>query len=155
MLPLKFRPMTIDDLPFVMCIENAVYPFPWTEDIIYNCIRLQYECWVVLENNEIVGYAIMSIAANECHVLNLCIATEAQRKKSGAALLLKMIEVVRHKAVTRILLEVRVSNQIAYHLYTQNGFTIIGQRKDYYPTTQGREDALVLELLITKSHVTH
>jgi len=145
---LSFRPMKKEDLTAVITIEEAVYPFPWTEDIIYNCIQLGYECWVVEESNNIIGYSIMLIAAGECHILNLCVAKAAQQKGYGAALLDKVIEIARNKTLSRLLLEVRISNQAAYHLYNKKGFTLIGQRKGYYPTFNGREDALVLELLV-------
>ena len=41
-------------------------------------------------------------------------------------------------------LEVRVSNQSAYRLYERYGFNEIGRRRDYYPTVDGKEDALVM-----------
>jgi len=45
-----------------------------------------------------------------------------------------------------IFLEVRVSNTAARALYAQAGFREIGTRRDYYPSHEGREDAIVLEL---------
>ena len=42
------------------------------------------------------------------------------------------------------LLEVRVSNKIAYKLYTDLGFNEVGMRHHYYPGRDGREDAIIL-----------
>ena len=42
-----------------------------------------------------------------------------------------------------MLLEVRPSNTAAISCYNSAGFNEIGQRKDYYPATNGREDALL------------
>ena len=49
----------------------------------------------------------------------------------------------------RFLLEVRVSNTAAIELYKKLGFIELSRRKDYYPTAQGREDAIVFALSIT------
>jgi ribosomal-protein-alanine N-acetyltransferase len=43
-----------------------------------------------------------------------------------------------------VFLEVRVSNRLAYALYVSEGFCEIGNRRNYYPAREGREDAIVL-----------
>src|SRR5450830_1875528 len=46
-----------------------------------------------------------------------------------------------------LLLEVRVSNLRALHVYKRYGFVEIGRRKNYYPVDQHtREDAIVMSL---------
>ena len=57
-----------------------------------------------------------------------------------------MIERAQDKNVHTIFLEVRPSNQAALGLYLKTGFNEIGTRKDYYPASRGREDALILAL---------
>ena len=51
-------------------------------------------------------------------------------------------------SVGRVNLEVRAGNAPARALYDGMGFKIVGRRADYYPTTQGREDALLMSLLL-------
>ena len=41
-------------------------------------------------------------------------------------------------------LEVRASNTSAYRLYERYGFNEVGRRRGYYPSAEGREDALVM-----------
>jgi ribosomal-protein-alanine N-acetyltransferase len=43
-------------------------------------------------------------------------------------------------------LEVRLSNVAAIELYKKMGFKQIGQRKNYYPAAEGKEDAMVYSL---------
>jgi ribosomal-protein-alanine N-acetyltransferase len=50
----------------------------------------------------------------------------------------------RSLGTTAIYLEVRPSNPGAIHLYQRTGFRLVGRRRDYYPTFDGREDALVM-----------
>jgi len=150
---LSFRPMVLDDIPFILPIELSAYPFPWTEDILQNCVKLGYECWVVIFDNTIIGYSVMLIAVDECHILNLCINPTQQQRGYGKALLQHILTIAKQKSVQRCLLEVRPSNIAAYQLYLQQGFELIGIRKAYYPAKDGREDALVLQLVLAYRHL--
>ena len=53
--------------------------------------------------------------------------------------------------VKTIFLEVRVSNFTAIRLYHNLGFEEIGNRRDYYQTEFGREDALIMSVDINGS----
>ena len=140
------RPMQESDLTQVMAIETDVYQFPWTKQIFKDCIRVGYSCRVVTRNDEIVAYAIMSAAAGEAHLLNICVKQDFQGQGLGQFILEDMTELARSKRVHTIFLEVRPSNEVALHIYIKHGFNEIGTRKDYYPAKGGREDAVILAL---------
>ena len=142
---LRIRMMTHGDLPKVLLIENANYPFPWDKDIFIDCFKAGYGCWVCEENNKILGYSIMTMGVGEAHLLNISIAPEEQGQGVGMKMMEQMIEIARGEAET-MFLEVRPSNPGAIALYKKLGFTEIGIRKGYYPAEDGREDALMLSL---------
>lgn len=146
------RPMRETDLDAVYAIELQAYPFPWTLGIFRDCLRADYPAWVLHEGGHIVGYFLMSVAAGEAHVLNICIAPERQGHGYGRRLLQALMHVARGRGAERIFLEVRPSNRGAIRLYEQEGFNEIGRRPRYYPAHDGREDALVMaiELLSTE-----
>lgn len=139
------RPMVEDDLPEVLTIERSVYEFPWSQTIFVDCLRVGYCCWVLQDRNgPIVGYGVMSVAAGECHILNLCIGEQVQGNGYGSMLLELLLDVaVRHKADVAFL-EVRPSNAIARYLYEKAGFNEVGMRRNYYPARDGREDAIIM-----------
>ncbi len=138
-----FRPMLLDDVPRIMEIELASYDFPWTGGIFRDCIRVGYNCWVYEINNNIQAYGLISVAANEAHVLNICVAPEYRGQGIGRKMLRKLLEVAESKRVDSVFLEVRESNTAALTLYDQEGFNRIGLRKAYYPSEEGRENGLV------------
>ncbi len=142
------RKMQQADVVGVMAIEQDVVDFPWTYSIFSDCIKVGYNCWVLEDEQEaIVGYGLLSIAATEGHVLNLVIKPENQHQGLGRRMLMHLIEQAKKLDAKSVYLEVRRSNHIAYDLYIKTGFIVIGERKDYYPALDnGREDALVLEL---------
>ena len=136
--------MTWHDLPAVLEIENASYEFPWTLPIFRDCLRVGCHCYVYEGPRRILGHGIMSVAAGECHLLNICIHPDHQRQGLGEGMVLFLLDFARLRKARVALLEVRMSNTAAYRLYTKLGFDEVGLRKSYYPARHGREDAIIL-----------
>lgn len=138
------RPMTGHDLTAVLKIESMAYDFPWTLPIFRDCLRVGCHCYVYELPQGIIGHGIMSVAVGECHILNICVHPDHQRRGLGEGMVLFLLDLARQKKARIALLEVRVSNAAAYHLYTKLGFDEVGTRNSYYPSRQGREDAIIL-----------
>lgn len=139
----RIRPMRLTDLERVMRIERAGHAFPWTEGIFRDCLRVGYVCLVLEQDGQIVAYGVMSVAAGEAHVFNVCVDPSWQRHGLGQLLMGTMLEFARERKASTAYLEVRPSNQAAVKLYEKLGFRRVGLRKDYYPADQGRENALI------------
>jgi ribosomal-protein-alanine N-acetyltransferase len=138
------RPMQGDDIARVMRVERAAYSHPWTEGILRDCLRVGYSCWVCEYNDSLVAHMILSIAAGEAHLLNLCVAPEWQLRGIGRRLLCRAVRVAREREVDTVFLEVRETNAAARSLYESEGFCEIGRRRGYYPAgASAREDAVV------------
>lgn len=145
-LPAGLRPMREADLDAVMEVERSAYPFPWTRGIFRDCLRAGYPAWLLERDGTIIAYAVLSIAAGEAHILNLCTAPELQREGHGRRMLRALLQVARGHRAERVFLEVRPSNDAAIALYHGEGFNEIGRRPRYYPAIGGREDAIVMAL---------
>ena len=130
------RPLREHDLNRVHEIECRAYDFPWSLGVFSDCLRVGYCCWAVVDQPDLAGYGIMTIAAQECHILNVCVDPDYRRQK--------LIDSARARGANTAFLEVRPSNGAAIDLYLRAGFTRIGERTDYYPALDGRENALVL-----------
>jgi ribosomal-protein-alanine N-acetyltransferase len=142
----SLRPMRADDLDEIARIEAQAYEFPWTLGIFRDCLRAGYGSWVLAQAEQVIGYGVLSVAALEAHVLNICIAPELQGRGHGRRLMKRLIDLARWHQAQRIFLEVRPSNPHAIALYDTLGFNEIGRRPNYYPARNGREDALVMAL---------
>ena len=136
------------DLPEVMAIEQAIYTHPWTQANFADSLRAGYECRTWRVNGDLVGYFILMAAAGEAHLLNLSVAEPYQRRGHGAALLGEAAGLARRLGAKNVFLEVRPSNRAAQKLYTRFGFRNVAVRRGYYPAHTGREDALVLTLVL-------
>lgn len=142
------RPMSEDDLEAIILIERETYPFPWTRGIFHDCLHVGYSCWTYVLDDEIEAYAVMSVGADEAHILTL-VVREGSRGQGLGRMILQYLKdtAVQHKADT-LLLEVRPSNHIAIQLYNSFGFNDLAVRPNYYPADAGREDALIMAMSI-------
>ncbi len=142
---IQYRRMTVADLDAVMAIENVIYTHPWTRGNFADSLDAGSDCWVMASGAVMAGYAVLSIAAGEAHLLNLSVAAPWQRRGLGRTFLFYLFDFVGNNGANVLFLEVRVSNAGARALYAQAGFREIGTRRAYYPSYVGREDAIVLE----------
>lgn len=140
------RSMYESDLPKVMQIERASYPIPWSENVFSECVRGNNLCYVLLDGDEIVGYAVISVILDETHLLNLCVAPEHGRRGYGRYFLKHLIQEADERESSMFFLEVRASNEAARQLYFSEGFNEVGIRPNYYPAKTGREDAVLMTL---------
>ena len=140
------RPLREQDLDAVMQVERRAYPFPWTRGIFLDCLRAGYPGLAMERDGLLVGYGVLSIAADEAHVLNICIDPLAQSRGLGRQLLRALVRLAADRGAQRVFLEVRPSNTPALALYHSEGFNEIGRRPRYYPAAQGREDAVVMAI---------
>lgn len=143
------RTMNYADLRKVMEIEERAYTHPWTIGIFRDCIRVGYNCWVVLDDDRIVGYGVIMLAAGEAHILNICVDPDYQGRGMGRFLLRHLISRCAKNDIDMVILEVRRSNQVAIQLYQSEGFHELGVRKGYYPDHEGREDAIIFARYIS------
>jgi len=140
------RPMDRDDIPAVMVVELLAYPHPWEAKVMHQCLQVShYHGWVLEILGKIQGYLFLSVVAGEVHILNICVHPDLQGKGWGRELLQRTFDLAANEYQANMcFLEVRPSNTVALSLYESEGFNEIGMRKNYYPTTNGREDALVM-----------
>ena len=142
----NFLPMDINYLTKVYELELESYEFPWTKEILRDCILYKYDSFVVVLNDNLVGYIISKITYPETLILNLTVKKSFRKKGIGKALIDLIMSDARLRNSENIILEARADNIDALSLYKKLNFEIIGTRKDYYESKNGREDAYVLNL---------
>ena len=138
------RRMRQADIEPVHQIECDTYDFPWSIGIFRDCLLAGYMNLTMERDGEVVGYAVMSVAAGEAHLLNICVGGDLRRRGYGRMFLEQLLDLAQGAEAQRIYLEVRPSNKAALSLYDSMGFTVLGIREKYYRAHDGKEDAVVL-----------
>ena len=149
------RPWNQNDIYPILAIEEAVHVAPWNRDAFLMCLQSGYAGYVALTDTphktqrDITGFIIMSTHTEECHILNIGVAIMHQRQGIGKMLLTHALKEAKNRYHAKVAyLEVRRSNTRAINLYRQFHFEQIGERKDYYQTAHGAEDALIFAKLL-------
>lgn len=145
------RGMSPEDLLPVVAIEREASLSPWSGKQFEQSLE-EHRCLVMVTDNDlapILGYAVVSTLLDQAEVLNICINPQYQGRGFGSQLLTGLLNQLPD-AIEVVYLEVRVSNFRAIHLYHNHGFIEVGQRRDYYPTEFGREDAILMNLVRKK-----
>lgn len=140
----EIRLMLPADLKAVAQVEREAYDYPWSLGIFRDCLLAGYYSIVLEVGGTVTGYGIMSMAASEAHILNICVHPGVRRFGFGRRLLNALLVKAHESEICRAFLEVRPSNAAALNLYRTAGFVEIGVRPAYYQAAEGREDAIVL-----------
>jgi ribosomal-protein-alanine N-acetyltransferase len=138
------RNMSAEDLLQIVAIEREATPSPWSGKQFEQSLE-QHHCLVISAADAILGYAVASTLLDQAEVLNICINPKYQGRGLGSQLLSHLLKQLPD-VIEVVYLEVRVSNFRAIHLYQNYGFVAVGERRDYYPTEFGREDAILMNL---------
>lgn len=146
---IQIRAMTHEDLSSISDIERRSYEFPWSHGVFRDCLLAGYQCIVLQRDDHVIGYSILSVAAGEAHILNICIDPNYRSLGFGERLLDDVLFRARSSSVGEIFLEVRPSNTHALALYKKKDFHKVAKRPAYYQASGGREDADVLVKKLT------
>lgn len=138
------RPMTLEDIPVIVAIEEVSFPSPWTAQSFSSELKDNYLArYFCLElDGKVIGYMGLWIVMGEAHVTNVAIWPGCRGQGWGEYLMRSVMLKLVNSGVFRMTLEVRVSNTPAQNLYSKLGFKSAGLRKKYYSDNQ--EDAIIM-----------
>ena len=140
---IRFKSLEFKDLEEVMEIETPSNPTPWSIGSFIDCINSSYQNIVILSDNLLVGFCISTVNFTESHLLNISIHPDYRSQGLGQLLLNESERELNKKGVSDIFLEVRNSNISAINFYKKNNYNHVGKRKNYYRSSDGREDGLI------------
>jgi ribosomal-protein-alanine N-acetyltransferase len=147
-----------------MPIEQASFPSPWPisayryelnqNDLSTYLVLRQRRAeapkgrlhlgrlWHRAQPSPVLGYGGFWIILDEGHISTIAVHPDWRGKGLGEMMLVALIETAMLRGAEEVTLEVRVSNQVAQHLYAKYGFAQVGVRKRYYH--DNNEDALIM-----------
>lgn len=106
----------------------------------------RYLAYGLLEGEVLVAYAVYSVILDEAELIKIAVRKTHRGQRIADQLMVTLNDELHGQGVLKVMLEVRESNRTAIALYQRLGFSLDGQRKDYYPLLHGREDALLMSL---------
>ncbi|EGT5712954.1 ribosomal-protein-alanine N-acetyltransferase [Cronobacter dublinensis subsp. dublinensis] len=134
------------DLAAAFAIEQRAHAFPWSEKTFASNQGERYLNLRLDVDGVMAAFAITQVVLDEATLFNIAVDPAFQRRGLGRALLEHLIEALEQRDVLTLWLEVRASNYAARALYESLGFNEATVRRNYYPTPDGREDAIIMAL---------
>lgn len=143
--------MTPADLEAVADLTHRADPFGWTLRNFSDAHASGNTLTVLTVDGVTSGIAAVMHVLDESELLEIAVQPPMQGRGYGKALLAQAIALARRNGAVRMFLEVRESNARARKMYTSFGFEETGRRKNYYPTENGREDAILMTAQFSRS----
>lgn len=141
----EIKRMRQEHLSAVAAIEAEMFSLPWSKQGFADTLTMENVIFLVAEADDIVvGYCGIYLAADEGEITNVAVSPMYRRQGIADALLKSLLEETKKRGTTRLILEVRASNEPAIRLYEKFGFKIQGVRKNFYD--KPKEDAYVMIL---------
>ena len=140
---LTVRRMTSVDCEKAAQLEKVIFSQPWSEQGFLDAIAGKQNIFLVAEEaGEICGYIGMYQSLDEGEITNVAVAPEKRNAGIGWKLMQAALECAKEQGIVQVVLEVRVSNASAIHLYEKCGFVNCGIRKGFYDFP--KEDAYIM-----------
>jgi ribosomal-protein-alanine N-acetyltransferase len=141
---LRIEKLKRRDLRYVLPIESAAFPEPWTVGVFNSELALRHgrlyrAAW---DGDQLAGYIGFLMVDDEAHITTIATAPSHLRRGVASSLIIDGIRILLPTGVKHLSLEVAAHNEPAQELYRRFGFAPVGVRKHYYPVTG--EDALVM-----------
>lgn len=124
-------------------LEALCFSEPWSRKAVEAELENHQAVVYVAEiDGVLAGYAGLRFVVDEAYVTNIAVYPQYRHKGVGRALIEAQKRLCTRRGFSMLTLEVRESNATAIGLYTQEGFTVEGRRKDFYKAP--KEDALIM-----------
>lgn len=125
---MQVRQAVCADIPAVLMLERCIFTDPWGENDLHLHIEREHLHFFVCEAEGMVcGYLLASLIPPEGEIYRVAVAPEYRKRGVGDALCRAFLSLC-----DTVFLEVRRSNAPARALYEKLGFTLTGERKNYY-----------------------
>lgn len=125
--------MTKEDVKAVALLEKECFASPWSENTLSEETENPSALFFIAKDgDETVGYIGSNNILGEVFITNVAVTVPYRRKGVASLLLNTLIDTCKKQEASYLTLEVRKSNISAIKLYEKAGFSLVGERKNFY-----------------------
>lgn len=133
----------LSDLPEIAALESEIFSDAWSLKSLEETWNQKNAVIFAAKTEEkIAGYLIFYYVLDEGEIARIATATSVRRQGAAGRLFREFVSFCQDQQITRIMLEVRESNEAARRFYEKCGFKEDGIRKNYYENPQ--ENAILM-----------
>ncbi|USD38230.1 MULTISPECIES: ribosomal protein S18-alanine N-acetyltransferase [Ferrimonas] len=143
-MSVEFVKLSAQPIDQLYAIEQSSHQYPWSQATLASCLGSSYQGEALQVDGKLAGYYITHTVVGEATLMNICLIPGLRGQGLGRRLLQRGLDELNRQQAECCFLEVRANNESALALYRNIGFVQLGRRKGYYPTDDGREDAVIM-----------
>ena len=136
---------TKEDVGSVAALEKECFASPWTQETLSEETDNPTAVFLAAkQDGKVIGYIGSNNILGEVFITNIAVKNEYRRTGVASLLLDTLIKKCKSEKAVYITLEVRKSNFAAIKLYEKYGFSLVGERMNFYSNPD--ENALLYTL---------
>ncbi len=144
MTKITVRELRKEDIPELSRIEAESFSMPWSAAAFGELLTRPYCTYLTaLADGRVAGCCGYTDSLHEANIDNVVVASEYRNRGIAQIMLAKLLERGAASGVESYVLEVRVSNLPAIHIYEKLGFRSVGIRPRFYEKPV--EDARIMK----------
>ena len=149
-MTLRFTDACVTDIDSIAALDGAAFEFPWSRDDFEGSMKVGHQFLLLKDDDRLLGFAVYMQIFEQSELLTIAVLPSEQGHGYGKLLLNEVAARLAANGAESLFLEVRASNERARALYAGAGFKEISIRKGYYPSRDGREDAIVMQKVLSQ-----
>ena len=141
--PLEIRKLVVEDAAAIAEMERIIFSDAWSEKSILETIELSNTiCLVAEKAGRKAGYILAYDLNGEAEIVRIATDKDRRRQGVGTFVLEEFKKECSKLNITKVMLDVRESNDAAIKLYEKEGFVQDGTRPGFYQNPY--EDAILM-----------
>ena len=142
---ITIREMDLADVDRVCVLEEMAFSMPWHKESFIEMIENKDALYLVADDEQagVIGCCGVRSIVGEGDITNVVVHPDFRKKGVAYTMLTQLMSRGEEDfGIKEFILEVRVGNMSAIHLYEKLGFVSEGVRKNFYE--EPVEDALIM-----------
>ncbi|EJF83640.1 ribosomal protein S18-alanine N-acetyltransferase [Bartonella rattimassiliensis] len=142
-------PLQINDSAPLHQIHQHCFTIAWGKQAFDNFLTdhsiFGYKVFLTDSSNQILGFCLCRLILDEAEIITIAVHPHYRQQGIGTFLIDHTVRHLHNKRAIKLLLEVETTNLSALNLYKRFEFQKISERLAYYPSKNGRGDAIVMQ----------
>ncbi|WP_212111153.1 ribosomal protein S18-alanine N-acetyltransferase [Bartonella queenslandensis] len=142
-------PLQVDDSASLHQIHQHCFTPAWGKQAFDNFLTdhsvFGYKVFFIDRSDQILGFCLCRLILDEAEIITIAVHPHYRQQGIGILLIDHTIRHLHDKRATKLFLEVESTNLSALNLYQRFEFQKISERLAYYPSKNGRGDAIIMQ----------
>ncbi|MBB4076420.1 ribosomal-protein-alanine N-acetyltransferase [Bartonella fuyuanensis] len=104
-----------------------------------------YKTFLIDRSDQILGFCLCRLILDEAEIITVAVHPHYRQQGIGTFLIDQTVRYLHDKRAIKLFLEVEATNLSALNLYRRFDFQKISERLSYYPSKNGRGDAIIMQ----------